>query len=337
MQAADNHRDLIIIGSGPAGFTAAIYAARAALRPLVLGGFTAGGQLMLTSDVENYPGYPEGVQGPQMMADFRAQATRFGADVLDVDVTAVDFSRHPFVIETDGTTYTADSVVIATGASAKWLSVPGEQELRGRGVSSCATCDGFFFRGRRVVVVGGGDTALEEATFLTRFATQVTVIHRRDELRASKVMQVRAKENPKIDFIWNAAIEEILGEEKVTGVRIRNLISGETAVIETDGVFVAIGHQPNTEIFRGQIDLDHVGYITMPDPVTTATNVPGVFAAGDVRDHRYRQAVTAAGDGCKAAMDAERWLEAQKLAEPELAGELYSEPDYRDYPRSRAE
>lgn len=332
MQASENHRQVIIIGSGPSGYTAAIYTARAALRPLVLGGFTAGGQLMLTSDVENYPGYPEGVQGPEMMRDFRAQAERFGADVLDVDVTSVDFSRRPFVIEAEGTTYTAESVIIATGASAKWLHVPGEEVLRGRGVSSCATCDGFFFRGRRVVVIGGGDTALEEATFLTRFASNVTVIHRRDTLRASKALQIRAKADPKINFIWNAAVEEILGDGKVTGVQIKNLISGETAVVETDGVFVAIGHQPNTEIFKGQIDLDHGGYIQMPYPATTITNIPGVFAAGDVRDHRYRQAVTAAGDGCKAAMDAERWLEEEKLALPNLAGEIYSEPDYEEYP-----
>ncbi|CCF85066.1 thioredoxin-disulfide reductase [Nitrolancea hollandica] len=332
MQASENHRQVIIIGSGPAGYTAAIYTARAALRPLVLGGFTAGGQLMLTSDVENYPGYPEGVQGPEMMRDFRAQAERFGADVLDVDVTSVDFSQRPFVIEAEGTTYTAESVIIATGASAKWLHVPGEEALRGRGVSGCATCDGFFFRGRRVVVIGGGDTALEEATFLTRFASNVTIIHRRDTLRASKALQIRAKADPKIDFIWNAAVEEILGDGKVTGVQIKNLISGETAVVETDGVFVAIGHQPNTEIFKGQIDLDHGGYIRMPDPATTITNIPGVFAAGDVRDHRYRQAVTAAGDGCKAAMDAERWLEEEKLALPNLAGEVYSEPDYEEYP-----
>lgn len=332
MQASENHRQVIIIGSGPAGYTAAIYTARAALRPLVLGGFTAGGQLMLTSDVENYPGYPEGVQGPEMMRDFRAQAERFGADVLDVDVTSVDFSQRPFVIKAEGITYTAESVIIATGASAKWLHVPGEEALRGRGVSGCATCDGFFFRGRRVVVIGGGDTALEEATFLTRFASNVTIIHRRDTLRASKALQIRAKADPKIDFIWNAAVAEILGDGKVTGVQIKNLISGETAVVETDGVFVAIGHQPNTEIFKGQIDLDHGGYIQMPDPATTITNIPGVFAAGDVRDHRYRQAVTAAGDGCKAAMDAERWLEEEKLALPHLAGEIYSEPDYEEYP-----
>lgn len=332
MQASENHRRVIIIGSGPAGYTAAVYTARAALRPLVLGGFTAGGQLMLTSDVENYPGYPEGVQGPEMMREFRAQAERFGADVLDVDVTSVDFSQRPFIIEAEGTTYTAESVIIATGASAKWLHVPGEEALRGRGVSSCATCDGFFFRGRRVVVIGGGDTALEEATFLTRFASHVTIIHRRDTLRGSKVLQMRAKADPKIEFIWNAAVEEILGDGKVTGVRIKNLISGETAVVETDGVFVAIGHQPNTGIFKGQIDLDQAGYIEMPDPVATITNIPGVFAAGDVRDHRYRQAVTAAGDGCKAAMDAERWLEEEKLALPNLAGETYSEPDYDDYP-----
>jgi thioredoxin reductase (NADPH) len=323
-----NHRQVIIVGSGPAGYTAALYTARANLQPLMIGGYNAGGQLMLTSDVENYPGYPKGIQGPEMMQDFREQVERFGAEVLDVDATEVDFSQRPFTIVTPEDTYTAESVIVATGAAAKWLDVPGEELLRGRGVSACATCDGFFFRDRRIVVVGGGDTALEEALFLTRYAQTVSVIHRRDTLRASKLLQQRARNNPKIDFIWNSVVEAIEGEDKVTGVRLRNLVSGERSVLATEGVFVAIGHQPNTEIFRDQLDLDALGYVCMPDPATTYTNIPGVFAAGDVRDHRYRQAVTAAGDGCKAAIDAERWLEEQGIAEPDREFEVYSEPEF---------
>ncbi len=325
MQQRPNHREVIILGSGPAGYTAALYAARANLNPLVLAGYTSGGQLMLTSDVENYPGYSQGVQGPEMMAEFREQVERFGAEVIDVDAEAVDFSHRPIVVNTADTTYTADSVIIATGAAAKWLGVPGEERLRGRGVSACATCDGFFFKDRRLVVVGGGDTAMEEAIFLTRYASKVTVVHRRDTLRASKVLQQRAQNNPKIDFVWNSTVAAILGDEKVTGVQLQNLVTGERSLQETDGIFMAIGHQPNTGIFAGQIDLDHGGYIRMPDPATTYTNVPGVFAAGDVRDHRYRQAVTAAGDGCKAAIDAERWLEEQGMAEPDLSHEIYPE------------
>jgi len=320
--------DVIIVGSGPAGYTAALYTARANLQPLMIGGYQAGGQLMLTSDVENYPGYPKGVQGPEMMQDFREQVERFGAEVLDVDATEVDFSKRPFTVVTADETYTAESIIVATGAAAKWLDVPGEELLRGRGVSACATCDGFFFRDRRIVVVGGGDTALEEALFLTRYAQTVSVIHRRDTLRASKLLQQRARNNPKIDFIWNSVVEAIEGEDKVTGVRLRNLVSGERRTLTTEGVFVAIGHQPNTEIFRGQLDLDALGYVCMPDPATTYTNIPGVFAAGDVRDHRYRQAVTAAGDGCKAAIDAERWLEEQGIAEPDREFEVYSEPEF---------
>jgi thioredoxin reductase (NADPH) len=327
------HRQVIIIGSGPAGYTAALYTARANLQPLMIGGYETGGQLMLTSDVENYPGYPKGVQGPEMMQDFREQVERFGAEVLDVDATEVDFSKRPFTVVTADATYTAESVIVATGAAAKWLDVPGEELLRGRGVSACATCDGFFFRDRRIVVVGGGDTALEEALFLTRYAQTVSVIHRRDTLRASKLLQQRARNNPKIDFIWNSVVEAIEGEDKVTGVRLRNLVSGERRTLATEGVFVAIGHQPNTEIFRGQLELDAMGYICMPDPATTYTNIPGVFAAGDVRDHRYRQAVTAAGDGCKAAIDAERWLEEQGIAEPDRAFEVYSEPEFAGRPR----
>ncbi len=322
------HRQVIIVGSGPAGYTAALYTARANLQPLMIGGYQAGGQLMLTSDVENYPGYPKGVQGPEMMQDFREQVERFGAEVLDVDATEVDFSKRPFTVVTADETYTAESIIVATGAAAKWLDVPGEELLRGRGVSACATCDGFFFRDRRIVVVGGGDTALEEALFLTRYAQTVSVIHRRDTLRASKLLQQRARNNPKIDFIWNSVVEAIEGEDKVTGVRLRNLVSGERRTLTTEGVFVAIGHQPNTEIFRGQLDLDALGYVCMPDPATTYTNIPGVFAAGDVRDHRYRQAVTAAGDGCKAAIDAERWLEEQGIAEPDREFEVYSEPEF---------
>ncbi len=323
--AENNTRELIIIGSGPAGYTAAIYAARAELKPLVLAGGEMGGQLMITTDVENYPGFPDGILGPQLMDAFRAQAERFGAEVIPVDVTRVDFSSRPFRVWTGSEEYRARSVIVSTGASAKWLGVPGEVEYRGRGVSACATCDGFFFKGKRVVVVGGGDVAMEEATFLSRFATSVTVVHRRDQLRASKSMQQRAFNDPKISFVWDSVVEEILGEGTVTGVRVRNVNTGETDVIETDGVFIAIGHQPNTELFKGQLELDAKGYVVMPNPETAETNVEGVFAAGDVRDHRYRQAVTAAGDGCKAAMDAERWLEEQGEA-VNLEAEVYSFP-----------
>jgi thioredoxin reductase (NADPH) len=319
-------RQVVIIGSGPAGFTAAIYAARASLSPLVLAGMYWGGQLVLTSDVENFPGYPEGVLGPDMMNELRAQAERFGAEVRDVDVTRVDFSRRPFIVKTEDEVVTANSVIIATGATAKRMGAIGEEEMFGRGVSTCATCDGWFYRDKEIAVIGGGDSALEEALFLTRFAKKVTVVHRRGTLRASKVLQQRAFANPKIDFLWNAVVEEVLGNDRVTGLRLRDTVNGEESVLPVDGVFVAVGHQPNTALFAGQIELDAAGYIAKQDRDTTATNVPGVFAAGDVRDHRYRQAITAAGDGCKAAMDAERWLEEEGIAVPDLTSEIYSLP-----------
>src|SRR5579883_2194780 len=304
-----NTYGVIIIGSGPAGYTAAIYAARANLSVLVLQGYQAGGQLMLTSEVENYPGFEEGILGPELMDKFEQQARRFGAEMIAEDVVEVDFSRRPFVVKTDTNTYLAKAVIIATGASAKWLGLPNEKRLQGHGVSACATCDGFFFKNKDVVVVGGGDTAMEEAIFLTRYANHVTVIHRRDTLRASKIMQDRARKNPKISFLMDSEVTEILGEDVVTGVRVRNLKTNEETVLETQGVFLAIGHQPNTALFKGIIDMDQAGYIV---PVEhTMTNIPGVFAAGDVTDHRYRQAVTAAGDGCRAAIDVERWLESQ--------------------------
>jgi thioredoxin reductase (NADPH) len=299
---------VIIIGSGPAGLTAAVYAARANLRPLVLAGGLYGGQLMLTTDVENYPGFPEGIMGPDLMTRFREQAERFGARIENVDVTAVDFARHPLLVRTDDAQFEAETVVVATGASAIWLDIPGEERLRGRGVSSCATCDGAFFRDKHIVVVGGGDSALEEALFLTRFGRRVTIIHRRDRLRGSKIMSNRALSHEKIDVIWNTVVEEVLGQDRVTGLRLRNVADGSTYEFEADALFVAIGHTPNTEVFAGQLDLDERGYIDSPDG--SLTNVEGVFVAGDVNDHRYRQAVTAAGAGCRAAMDAEKYLEA---------------------------
>jgi len=303
---------VIIIGSGPAGLTAAVYAARANLRPLVLAGGLYGGQLMLTTEVENYPGFPEGIQGPDLMIRFREQAERFGARVENVDVTSVDFGKRPQDVRTPEEQYEAETVIVATGASARWLDVPGEERLRGRGVSSCATCDGAFFRDKGIVVVGGGDSAAEEALFLTRFGRRVTLIHRRDRLRASKIMIDRMQAHEKIGFLWNTVVEEVLGETHVIGLRLRNVQDGSTYDFETDSLFVAIGHTPNTEVFAGQLDLDARGYIVSPDG--TATNVEGVFVAGDVNDHRYRQAVTAAGAGCRAAMDAEKYLEAMEFS-----------------------
>lgn len=301
---------ILIIGSGPAGLTAATYAARADLEPLMIEGAQAGGQLMLTTDVENYPGFPDGILGPELMDRFRKQAERFGTRIITADVTKVDFGVHPFKAWVGGDEYEADAVIISTGASARWLGVEGEDRLRGFGVSACATCDGFFFKEKRILVVGGGDSAMEEATFLTKFASQVTIVHRRDEFRASKIMIDRALSNDKIDVIWDTVVEEITGEDHVTGTRLRNIKTDETQELETDGVFVAIGHIPNTELVAGQVDLDDKGYIRVVEG--TATSVPGVFAAGDVVDFVYRQAITAAGTGCAAALDAERWLASEE-------------------------
>jgi len=304
---------LLIIGSGPAGLTAAIYGARANLEPIVLAGTTPGGQLMLTSDVENYPGFPEAIQGPDLMAAFRSQAERFGTQIVDVDVERVDFSERPFRVWARGVEYRAQAVIVATGASALWLGLPSEERLRGRGVSACATCDGFFFRDQEIAVVGGGDTALEEALFLTRFGSKVHLLHRREAFRASKIMLDRAKAHPKIDIQTNTAIEEVLGDDKVRGVRLRDTDTGETRELAVGGLFIAIGYRPNTEVFRDWLDADAMGYLEVEGE--TGSKVEGVFIAGDVHDHRYRQAVTAAADGCKAAIDAERWLEAQGIAE----------------------
>ena len=303
---------VIIIGSGPAGLTAAVYAARANLKPLVLAGGLYGGQLMLTTDVENYPGFPEGILGPELMIKFREQAERFSARIENVDVTSVDFTKSPLVVRTYDDEFTAKTVIVATGASARWLDIPGEEKLRGRGVSTCATCDGAFFRDKHIVVAGGGDSAMEEALFLTRFGHKVTVIHRREALRASKIMADRALGNPKIDFLWNTVIEGILGDPVMTGLRLRNVNDGSSYEFDADALFIAIGHTPNTGIFDGQLHLDKAGYIVSPDG--TSTNIEGVFVAGDVHDIRYKQAITAAGSGCKAAMDAEKYLEAMEFA-----------------------
>jgi len=298
---------LIIIGSGPAGLTAAVYAARADLSPLMIEGVGAGGQLMLTTDVENYPGFPDGVMGPELMGLFRKQAERFGTRIVTSDVSRVDFSTRPFGVWVGDDEYRADSIIISTGASARWLGIPGEERLRGHGVSACATCDGFFFKEREIIVVGGGDSAMEEALFLTKFASKVTVVHRRDEFRASKIMATRVLQHPKIEVMWNSTVTEILGDTGVTGVRVSNVASGDVSEVPVEGVFMAIGHDPNTALFDGVLELDEKGYLTTFG--NTSTSVKGVFAAGDVVDHTYRQAITAAGMGCAAAIDAERWLE----------------------------
>jgi thioredoxin reductase (NADPH) len=299
---------VVIIGSGPAGLTAAIYAARAGLEPLMIEGMERGGQLMITTDVENYPGFPDGIMGPDLMEQMRKQAERFGTRMVSSNVTEVDFTQRPFTIRVGSDEYRADTVIISTGASARWLGVPGEEKLRGFGVSACATCDGFFFRGKELVVVGGGDSAMEEALFLTKFATKVTIVHRRNEFRASTIMANRVLEHPKIEVVWDSVVDEILGDSVVTGVRLTNVGTGEMTDLPTDGVFVAIGHTPNTKVFTDQIDLDDAGYILVK-PGTTQTSVEGVFAAGDVADKVYRQAITAAGLGCQAALDAERLLD----------------------------
>ena len=304
----DDLRNVIVIGSGPAGFTAALYAARANLAPLVLKGLEAGGQLMLTTDVENYPGFADGLLGPELMDQMEKQAARFGAEILPVHVTDVDLSERPFVVRAGDQEWRGRTIIVATGATARWLGVPGEEKLRGRGVSACATCDGFFFRDRELVVVGGGDTAMEEATFLTKFASKVTIVHRRDNFRASKVMSARALANPKVDVIWNTTVAEVHGDDAVSGVTLNDIRTDRSRTFAADGLFVAIGHDPNTALFRGKLALDDEGYVTVAEP-RAATSVPGVFAAGDVTDRIYRQAVTAAGQGCKAAIDAERFLE----------------------------
>jgi thioredoxin reductase (NADPH) len=304
---ADVH-DMIIIGGGPAGYTAAIYAARANLAPLVAEGFGAGGQLMLTTDVENFPGFPEGIQGPELMESMRGQAIRFGATLVAADVDRVDLSERPFGVWIDGEEHRAHSVIISTGASARWLDLPSETRLRGFGVSTCATCDGFFFKDKPMIVVGGGDSAMEEALFLSRMASSVTIVHRRDQFRASPIMVARALANPAVHVRWNAVVEEVVGEQKVEAVRVRDTVTGELEDIPAAAMFVAIGHDPNTGLVAGQIELDDAGYVVTDG---TRTSVEGVFACGDVQDTEYKQAITAAGSGCMAAMDAERWLEAR--------------------------
>jgi thioredoxin reductase (NADPH) len=315
MNAPQNER-VIIIGSGPAGLTAAIYTARASLSPLVIEGEPSstsdqpGGQLMLTTEVENFPGFPEGIMGPELMSNFRAQAERFGARFLTEKVTRVDFSARPFRVWVRDTEYVADSIIVSTGARSLMLGLPEEQRLIGHGLSTCATCDGFFFRGQHIAVVGGGDSAIEEATFLTKFADKVSIIHRRDEFRASKIMQERAFANPKIEVIWNSTVTAVHGESKVEGVELTNTVDGTTSTLPVTGLFIAIGHRPNTDLFSGILDMDETGYL-VTEAGSTRTNIDGVFACGDVQDHTYRQAITAAGSGCMAAIDTERWLETQ--------------------------
>jgi len=312
-----SHHHVIIIGSGPAGLTAAIYAARANLHPVVLEGEPSstsdqpGGQLMLTTDVENFPGFPDGIMGPELMQKFREQAIRFGAEFLTEKVTAVDFSERPFKVNVRNTQYTADAVIVSTGAQSLMLGLEAESRLLGYGLSTCATCDGFFFRGHQIAVVGGGDSAVEEATFLTKFADKVLLIHRRDSLRASKIMQDRALSNPKIEFMWNTVVEDLLGDTKLEGAVVRNLLTNELTTLPVTGLFVAIGHRPNTDLFKGVLEMEDNGYL-VTQPGTSYTNIPGVFACGDVQDHVYRQAITAAGSGCMAAIDCERWLESQR-------------------------
>jgi thioredoxin reductase (NADPH) len=298
---------VLVVGSGPAGLTAAIYTARADLDPLMIEGMERGGQLMLTTEVENYPGFPEGIMGPELMDSMRKQAERFGTRIVSSDVGRVDLSSRPFRVWVGDDVYEAESLIISTGASARWLGIPGESRLRGYGVSACATCDGFFFRDRDIAIVGGGDSAMEEAIFLTKFASKVTIVHRRDSFRASKIMAQRAIDHPKIEILWNSTVEEVLGDDLVTGLRVKNVETGETSVLPVEGFFLAIGHDPNTKIFQGQLDLDDTGYI-VTEPGSTRTSVPGVFAAGDVVDHYYQQAITAAGMGCQAAIDVEHWL-----------------------------
>jgi thioredoxin reductase (NADPH) len=312
MEKKSHHR-VIILGSGAAGLTAAIYAARGNLAPIVIEGSQPGGQLTITTDVENYPGFPKGIMGPELMEEFKKQAERFGAKMIFGDVTSVDLKQRPFQLAVGKESYTCDALIIGTGATAKLLGLDSEKKLMGYGVSACATCDGFFFKDKEVVVVGGGDTAMEEANFLTKYANKVTVVHRRDELRASKIMQERAKKNSKIGFIWDSAVEEIVGDPKnggVTGVKLKNLKTGAVVHHNVDGVFIAIGHEPNTKLFVGQLDMDELGYLITQKG--TATKIPGVFACGDVQDRIYRQAVTAAGTGCMAAIDAERFLESHE-------------------------
>lgn len=310
-----NHHQLIIVGSGPAGFTAALYAGRANLLPVIFEGMQPGGQLTITTEVDNYPGFAKGIMGPELMEIMREQALRFGTKSIYKQITKVDFSNRPFKLWADTEEYTADAVIVSTGASAKLLGLPSEKEYMGYGVSACATCDGFFFKNQEVIVVGGGDTAIEEATFLTKFAAKVTIVHRRDSLRASKIMQDKAFKNPKIAVVWDSVVGEILGKaelgrKSVTGIRLKNVKTGEVTEMKTDGVFMGIGHTPNTSLFKGQLEMDAMGYLVLKDR-GTRTNIPGIFAAGDVADSVYRQAVTAAGSGCAAAIDVERWLESQ--------------------------